>query len=230
MFELETWPVVEPGGPATGTMPPAVPAWNPASPDPDEVLVDAWVSRGDPIAFARLVELHQAYVFRLALSILGPGFQADAEDVAQEVFLHVARRLDGFRRESRFRTWLHRLALNAALDRRRRPRWRRPHVDAEVLERLATADCADDPFVSSAVAERNRAVSECLAALPYSLRRVIHLRYWLGLTTDEIAATLQIPAGTVKSHLHRGRRVLFRALQAKGLSCAALSPTLQVAG
>lgn len=226
MFELESWPAAKPTRPAPQA---AMPDANRASTDPDEAMVEAWVSRGDPIAFARLVEIHQAYVFRLALSVLGPGFQADAEDVAQEVFLLVARRLPGFRRESRFRTWLHRLALNVALDRRRRPRWRKPHVDAEILERWPAAGSSDDPFTSSAVAERNHAVSECVAALPYPLRRVIHLRYWLGLTTEEISATLQIPAGTVKSHLHRGRRTLFHALQAKGLNCAALSPTLEIA-
>lgn len=224
MLELDTRPAGNPAGLATETVPPAAPGANAASPDPDQALVEAWVSRGDPLAFARLVGLHQACVFRLALSVLGPGYEADAEDVAQEVFFQVARRLHGFRGESKFRTWLHRLALNLALDRRRRSRWRKPHVDAEILERRPTANRSDDPFLSSAAAERARAVSECLATLPDSLRRVIHLRYWLGLTTDEISAVLQMPAGTVKSHLHRGRRILFHVLQAKGLSRTALCP------
>jgi RNA polymerase sigma-70 factor, ECF subfamily len=200
--------------------------------DPDEALVDAWVSTGDPAAFAGLVALHQGYVLRLALSVLGPGFEADAEDVAQEVFVRVAARLRDFRGDSRFRTWLHRLAVNLALDRRRRPRWRKPHLDASVLDNRPCDDRGSGPFDSAEAAERTRAVSECLEALPAGLRTVIHLRYWLDLTVEEIAEALQIPLGTVKSHLHRGRKLLFHAMQAKGLgregarSCAARSAGL----
>jgi RNA polymerase sigma-70 factor, ECF subfamily len=185
--------------------------------DPDEALVDAWVNRGDADAFAGLVGLHQLYVFRLALSVLGPGFEADAEDVAQEAFIRVAERLQGFRGECRFRTWLHRLALNLALDRRRRSRWSRPHLDLEALERRAAVEGGDDPFTAAADAERALALHRCLDTLPESLRTAIHLRYWLDLTIDDIARILRLPIGTVKSHLHRGRTLLFRAMDAKGL-------------
>ena len=185
--------------------------------DPDEALVDAWVNRGDPSAFAELVRLHQLYVFRVALSVLGPGFEADAEDVAQETFIRAAERLQGFRGECRIRTWLHRLALNLALDRRRRARWRLPHLDLTVLERRLTAEGKDDPFTSAADAERARTLHECVDALPDSLRSVIHLRYWLDLTIEDIATTLRLPIGTVKSHLHRSRTLLIRAMDARGL-------------
>ncbi len=188
--------------------------------DPDEALVNACVNRGDPAAFAERVGLHQAYVFRLALSVLGPGFEADAEDIAQEAFLRVAERLQGFRGECRFRTWLHRLVLNLALDRRRRARWRRPHVDLAVLERLPAAGGEDDPFTSAAGAETARLVAECLDDLPDSLRSVIHLRYWLELQMDDIAADLRLPLGTVKSKLHRGRALLLQAMEARGLAPA----------
>jgi len=189
----------------------------PKAADPDEALVDAWVTRGDSSALAQLVSLHQTYVFRVALSVLGPGFEADAEDVAQEAFIRAAERLQGFRSECRFRTWLHRLTLNLALDRRRRSRWRRPHLDLAVLERRPASDARDDPFTSAADAERTRALRECLDALPDSVRSAIHLRYWLDLAVEDIAATLMLPLGTVKSHLHRGRTLLFRAMLARGL-------------
>jgi RNA polymerase sigma-70 factor, ECF subfamily len=184
--------------------------------DPDQALVDAWVNRGDADALAELVRLHQAYVFRLALSVLGPGFEADAEDVAQEAFIRAAERLQGFRGECRFLTWLHRLTLNLALDRRRRARWSRPHLDLEVLERRADRTRERDPFTVAAEAERARRLHRCLDGLPESLRSVIHLRYWLDLPIEEIAATLRIPLGTVKSHLHRGRTLLLRAMDATG--------------
>jgi len=176
------------------------------------------VNNADSAAFERLVGLHQAYVFRLALSVLGPGYEGDAEDVAQEVFIRVAGHLHEFRGESRFRTWLHRLTLNLAVDRRRRPRWRKPHLDPAILDRCPTTDRGDDPFLTAEAAERTRAMQGCLETLPDSLRSVIHLRYWMDLQVDDIAATLQIPLGTVKSHLHRGRDLLFRAMQARGLA------------
>lgn len=176
------------------------------------------MNNADSAAFARLVGLHQAYVFRLALSVLGPGYEGDAEDVAQDVFIRVAGHLHEFRGESRFRTWLHRLTLNLAVDRRRRPRWRQPHLDPAVLDRCPTTDRGDDPFLTAEAAERTRAMHGCLDTLPDSLRRVIHLRYWMDLQVDDIAATLHIPLGTVKSHLHRGRNLLFRAMQARGLT------------
>jgi len=186
-------------------------------PDPDDDLVDAWVSHADQRAFARLVERHQGYVFRLALSVLGPGFEADAEDVAQEVFIRVAGRLQEFRGDSAFRTWLHRLAFNMAVDRRRRPRWRKPHVDPAVLDRRPATGQGDDPFVAAEASERSRAIRCCLDSLPDSLRSVIHLRYWMDLQVEDIAEVLQVPLGTVKSHLHRGRQLLCRAMRAKGL-------------
>ncbi len=135
-------------------------------------------------------------MFRVALSVLGPGFEADAEDVAQETFIRPAERLQGFRGECRIRTWLHRLALNLALDCRRRARWRLPHLDLTVLERRLTAEGKDELFTSAADAERARTLHECVDALPDSLRSVIHLRYWLDYTIEDIATTLR------SSHWH----------------------------
>jgi RNA polymerase sigma-70 factor (ECF subfamily) len=205
---------------ATGASPlsSSAPVPRPTDPDADEALVGAWVDRGEPTAFARLVTRHQTYVFRLALSVLGPGYEGDAQDVAQDVFIRVAGHLQDFRGESTFRTWLRRLALNLALDRRRRARWRKPHVDAAILDQRPADAGADDPFTSAEAAERARVVRACLDVLPDAVRSVVHLHYWLDLSVDEIAATLHVPAGTVKSHLHRGRKLLSHAMTVKGLS------------
>ena len=188
-----------------------------AGPDADRALVDACLRGDDPTAFTRLVERHQAYVFRLALSVLGPGGEGDAQDVAQDVFVKVARHLKDFRGESTLQTWLRRLTVNLGLDCRRRARWRKPHVDAAVLDQRPTIERTDDPLSSAEAAERRRAVACCLDALPDAVRSVIHLHYWLECSVDEIAEMLRIPEGTVKSHLHRGRKLLFRAMQAEGL-------------
>ncbi len=192
--------------------------------DPDDALVDAWVNRADEPAFARLVERHQGYVFRLTLSVLGPGFEGDAEDVTQEVFIRVAARLHEFRGESLFRTWLHRLAFNMAVDRRRRARWRKPHVDPALLEARAATGERDDPFVSAVATERRRAVRSCLESLPDDLRSVIHLHYWMDLQVEDIAEMLRIPLGTVKSQLHRGRALLLRAMRGRAMTTGLASP------
>jgi RNA polymerase sigma-70 factor (ECF subfamily) len=186
--------------------------------DADMALVDACVTRGDQEAFATLVGRYQKWVFRLALAVLGTGGVGDAQDITQEVFVRLAAHLKDFRGDSTFRTWLRRLAVNLAIDRRRHARWRKPHVSLNALdERRATAR-GDDPYRSAEAAERTKAVARCLGVLPDEMRSVIHLHYWMDLPAEEIAVALQIPTGTVKSRLHRGRKLLHHAMKAKGLS------------
>jgi RNA polymerase sigma-70 factor (ECF subfamily) len=187
-------------------------------PDRDRALVDAWVAHGDPSAFAALVERYQKWVFRLALAVLGPGGVGDAQDVTQEAFVRLAAHLKDFRGDSAFRTWLRRLAVNLAIDRRRHARWRKPHVSLSALDDRREADRGDDPYWSAEAAERTRAVARCLGVLHVGMRSVIHLHYWLDLPAEEIAVALQIPTGTVKSRLHRGRKLLYHAMRASGLS------------
>jgi RNA polymerase sigma-70 factor, ECF subfamily len=186
--------------------------------DDDMALVDACVTDGDRAAFATLVERYQKWVFRLALSVLGPGGAGDAQDITQEVFVRLAAHLKDFRGESSFRTWLRRLAVNLAIDRRRHARWRKPHVSLSALDERRATDRGEDPYRSAEAEERARAVAMCLGVLPDEMRSVIHLHYWMDLPADEIAAALQIPTGTVKSRLHRGRKLLYHAMHARGLS------------
>ncbi len=212
------------GAATIGALPAAL-EWRPPSrvaeaqpADADMPLVEACVTRGDHAAFAALVERHQKWVFRLALSVLGPGGVGDAQDVTQEVFVRLAAHMKDFRGDSTFRTWLRRLAVNLAIDRRRHARWRKPHVSLDALDERQTADRGNDPYRSAEATERTRVVARCLEVLPDEMRSVIHLHYWMDLAAEEIAATLQIPTGTVKSRLHRGRKLLYHAMRARGLS------------
>jgi RNA polymerase sigma-70 factor (ECF subfamily) len=184
----------------------------------DMALVEAWVARGDQPAFAALVQRYQKWVFRLALAVLGPGGVGDAQDITQEVFVRLATHLKDFRGDSLFRTWLRRLAVNVAIDRRRHARWRKPHMSLSALDERQTANRGDDPYRSAEAAERTRLVARCLEVVPDEMRSVIHLHYWLDLPAEEIAVALQIPTGTVKSRLHRGRKLLSHAMQARGLA------------
>jgi RNA polymerase sigma-70 factor, ECF subfamily len=181
-------------------------------------LVTACVALGDQAAFAALVARYHSWVFRLARSVLGPGGVGDAQDVAQDVFIRLAGHLREFRGESAFRTWLRRVAVNLAIDRRRHARWQKPHMSLCALDDRPAADRVDDPYRMAEADERTRAVARCLEVLPDEMRSVIHLHYWLDLGAEEIGATLQLPTGTVKSRLHRGRKLLYHAMRATGLS------------
>lgn len=177
---------------------------------------DAGAERERARLFEELVASQKERVFRVALSVLGPGRESEAEDVAQEAFVRAFRALPGFRGESRLSTWVHRLAFNLAVDHRRaagrRPAGSGGSVGEEAMARLPARDPGSDPYRASRDAERRRAVRTALDALPDEPRAVLHLHYWLGCTVREIGDLLDLPPGTVKSHLHRGRERLGKEL------------------
>src|SRR5256712_11805287 len=124
----------------------------------DSDLIREYLETGDSALFAQLAAKYQDRVFRLAVSILGPGFEPEAEEVAQEVFVLVYRHLSSFRLESRFGTWLYRIAYNRAIDTRRTARLRRPHVDDEALAPLPAVCEGSDPPAHVQNLEPRRAV------------------------------------------------------------------------
>lgn len=175
--------------------------------DEDRLLVDAFIETGRVEDFERLVERHQRAVFRVAVSVLGPGYERHAEDVAQDVFLQVYRQLHQFERRSRFSTWMYRIAYNRALD-YRRSLIARPEAVLDVEP--AGAVGRPDILESSALAD-------CLTRLPDAQRTAIHLHYWLGHTVAEISTTLGVQPGTVKAWLFRARHLIARCLATKGV-------------
>ena len=189
----------------------------PPGPD-DEAIVAAYTRTRDPELFRLLVERHGERVFRLVASVLGPFADLDAEEMTQEVFVRVHERLDSFRGEARFSTWLYRLAYNRTIERRRRVRLRAPHVPCEDLEALPAPPTG--PLEAVLERERERAVAALLEGLPDVYRSVVHMRYWMDQSIDEIAEVLGVPAGTAKSYLGRARQRLrerARTLGVEGL-------------
>lgn len=171
----------------------------------------------DPFDWSRRqVALHHRTVYKVALGVLGPGGEAEAEEVAQEAFLRLHAERERFRGESRVATWLHRVAFRLAVDRCRRPRRKHQHVGTEYLERSELARDADDPYRRARTAERAEALERALGGLSEVRRTVIRLHYWLELGVAEISKLLDMPTGTVKSHLYRGRAALARRLKGKG--------------
>lgn len=181
----------------------------------DETLVDR-ARGGDRQAFERLVERHRERVYRIAFRVLG---QAEAaEEVLQETFLIVHQKLEGFRGEARFSTWLYRIAMNAALMHRRANR----RHEAESLEAYlpafdetghmvrpewdyGRAARADELLERAELAAK---VREAVARLPQAARAVFVLRDLEGLSTAETAEVLGIAPEAVRQRLHRARLML----------------------
>jgi RNA polymerase sigma factor (sigma-70 family) len=178
--------------------------------------------RGDPHAFARLVALHEGMVFNLAARLLGE--TEEARDVAQEVFLQVFRTLGRFEGRSTLKTWIYRIVVNQCRNRqrwwRRRRKERSCPIDALTPAdeaRLAEAgDRMEGPEQRLERRERARTVQASLARLSFEHRAVLLLREVEGLSCEEIAGTLSLPEGTVKSRLSRAREALRRALPSGG--------------
>jgi RNA polymerase sigma factor (sigma-70 family) len=178
----------------------------------DEQAVLAYLRTRDPRHFQWLVERHHARVFRLVASLLGPHADLEAQEVTQEIFLRVCQRLETFNAEARFSTWLYRLAYNRTLEQRRRARIRLPHVSAETLDQLPA-----DAIQTLVDEERQRLLERLLEELPDLYRTVLNMYYWLECPVEEIAESLCVPAGTIKSYLSRARQLMRERAAACGL-------------
>ena len=169
---------------------------------------------GDGEAFARLVALHEGMVFNLAARLLGNA--EEARDAAQEVFLQVYRQLGRFEGRSSLRTWIYRIVVNHCHNRRRFWHRRRREREQPLDDRLAAGSSGrlgapawgPDPFDELRRRERALRVQAALLDLKFDQRAVIVLREVEGLSSEEVAAALGIPEGTVKSRLSRAREAL----------------------
>jgi RNA polymerase sigma-70 factor (ECF subfamily) len=184
--------------------------------DTDERLVARCRDEGDERAFAELVSRYRDRVFRLAVSILGQGFAGEAEEVAQEVFLRVHRGLASFRGDAQFSSWLYRIAFNQAVNLKARVRYRAPHVGDEALQEMPAPGAS--PLDRLHAARRNSVLWSCMEELPEVYQSALRLHYWMGESVAEIADLIGVPENTVKSYLHRARRLLHVMLQERGLA------------
>ncbi len=184
--------------------------------EPSDELLAADAAAGDERAFEALVERYRGRVYRLACRLTG--LEGDAQDALQETFLQVHRGLPSFRGESRFSTWLYRIATNAALM-ARRARARRPAASLEeFLPRfdaggghaaepadLEAAARADELLDRRLLAEKAR---EGVERLPEPYRDAFVLRDLEDLPTAEVAALLGIESAAVRQRVHRARLML----------------------
>jgi RNA polymerase sigma-70 factor, ECF subfamily len=189
----------------------------------DAAVIARFRETGDRAIFGVLVERYQHRVHRLIAGVLGPNTDADAEEVCQDVFLRVFRKLDLFTGEASFGTWLYRVAYNLALDERRKGRSRPLRLSLDSVVETSGRD--EDPLAALQSRERRDRLAAAIERLPDLYRTTIHLHYWLELSIEEIAASLTVPEGTVKSYLFRARRMLKSALSGEGGRGRAGRPT-----
>lgn len=184
----------------------------------DERKLIGRVLAGDRDAFEPLVLANQTRVYTIALRICGN--EADAADAAQDAFIRAYTALGAFRGESRFSTWLCKLAGNAAIDLVRARRSANTVSMSELADEDGELpDFPDDAPLPETEAERRELreeVRRAMAELPEDYRAILTLREIGELSYDEIGAALALEIGTVKSRLSRARRKLCAILLEKG--------------
>lgn len=171
-----------------------------------------WVEaarQGDQDAFASLIQLYEKRVFALTLRMCGSA--EDAAEAAQDAFLAAWQGLPFFRGESSFSTWLYRLASNACIDLLRREKRHRtaagPSLNDEEVH-LDAPDPAPTPHEAAEQRELREAIEKGLQSLSPQHREVLILREIQQLSYEEIARSLDLDVGTVKSRISRARRQL----------------------
>jgi RNA polymerase sigma-70 factor, ECF subfamily len=174
---------------------------------------------GDRAAFGDLVERYQHVVFRAALAALRS--REDAEEVTQEAMVSAFQKLDGFRGESSFKTWLLTITWNRAMDRRRRVgAWFSRFVTRDREEGFDPPSGQPSHETTLIAEETRREVRRMLGTLPVKYREALLLSASGDHTFDEIGQLLGIPTGTAKWRAMEGRRILKKKLTSRGFGRA----------
>ena len=176
----------------------------------DRALV-ARASQGDVEAFTKLVRAHSSLVYRVALRMLG---DEDAQDASQEVWIRVWRNMRSFRGESAFSTWLYRITMNTCLSVRQREarRGEREYQGDEMPYLPEPPGGEADPEAEALSSERREEIQAALSHVRAEHRAALVLRHMEGLSYAEIAHVLEVPDGTAKGWVSRGRAAMLIAL------------------
>lgn len=189
----------------------------PNLPDAEVVVL---AQQGREPAFRELIRRYERPVFSLIYRMVRDS--AAAEDLAQDAFIKVLNHLDKYRPEFKFSSWLFKIANNVAIDHLRRRQLDTVSMDGSPHAATATevestsfelADQAESPLDELASRELGAAIEQAIAKLRPEYRNCIMLRHVEGRSYEEIAATLDLPLGTVKTYIHRARHELREALE-----------------
>lgn len=189
----------------------------PNLPDADVVVL---AQQGREPAFRELVRRYERPVFSLVFRMVRDS--ATAEDLAQDAFIKVLNHLDKYRPEFKFSSWLFKIANNVAIDHLRKRQLDTISIDGSPHASTATeieassfelADHSESPLDELAARELGSIIEQAIAQLRPEYRNCIMLRHVEGRSYEEIAATLDLPLGTVKTYIHRARHQLREALE-----------------
>lgn len=181
----------------------------------EDVLIDLAVSRNDQLAFGELVKRNQSSV-RNSLRQLTNWNESLADDLAQETFIQAFKGLHKFNRKSKFSSWLYRIAYNQFLQFCRSNKAQKNYAefadyDEQELSN-STQHASPDNETTTAPEKLQQKVAQLLAELKPERRSVLHLLLHRQCTHQEIATTMALPLGTVKTHITRGREFLQQQL------------------
>jgi RNA polymerase sigma-70 factor (ECF subfamily) len=182
----------------------------------DESAIVEGMARNDPRAFRELVERYKKKVYFLALDMAGN--PVDAEDISQDVFLKVHRSFATFRRGAKLSSWLYRVTYNAAIDHLRTRGAAPEPVDDEVLESRSREGAAlaqgrvADPVAAAESSQLQARIAKALEKVSPQEKAVFLLRHYDDLMLKDIASTLGLSIGSVKSYLFRAVRKLQKEL------------------
>lgn len=172
----------------------------------DERIIEA-CRQGDRAAFQTLFEAYKDRVYSIALHFSGN--EASAKDITQQVFLKLFTRIEQFRHEAEFTTWLYRLVANVCIDEQRKAQRFLPFGEAFAARDTTTKISQEDRCLRH---EMEASVKTAVAHLKPKLRMAILLKYFEELSYDEMAEVLGCSKGTVASRLNRGHKILARRL------------------
>ena len=175
----------------------------------DQQLIDA-VLAGDTQSFSIIVQRYKDLVFTLALRMMK--HREEAEEVSQDTFVKVYRSLNKFKGDSKFSTWIYRVAYNTCLDRLKKHKREQNTVaiDAFTVNQISTFDNA---LTTLEAAERKAAIKACLNLLPSDDSALITLFYFEELSLEEIAKIVGLTSNNVKVKLFRSRKKLTKILK-----------------
>ncbi len=182
----------------------------PVNPETDERLA-ARSARGDLRAYEELVARHQRLILRIVWA-RGAWSQEDAEDLTQETFVRAWEHLDTYDPSRPFKAWIARIAGNLAIDRHRADSRRPRTTDIEDME-ATLATSGPGPAAATIQNEQQRELLSRLRELPDHYRQVIVLRFLEELSYEEISELLDLPMGSVKTRIFRGREMLRQRLR-----------------
>lgn len=175
----------------------------------DEAIIEK-IRGGDANRFATLVDRYGERIFVLILHIVDD--EAEAEDLAQEAFVKAYAALPTFRTDACFASWRYRIAYNQALQWRRKRRFRTLSLDDSCED---VPDGEVDSFLADGDEERVECLIEAIGRLPALERTIVELFYYENLGTREIAESLSITEGAVRTKLYRLRKRLYKFMQEK---------------